>query len=133
MNLGLNAIEFTGSGGRVSIGCDERADDVLVRVSDTGMGIAADQIETIFEPSVQVDTGLTRRHSGMGLGLTISRAFACGMKGDLQVESEPGRGTAFTLCMPCAPHGVARQAKQKYNSGAQHFAEGTRWRTRKNL
>jgi signal transduction histidine kinase/FixJ family two-component response regulator len=104
LNLGLNAIEFTESGGRVSMECDERGDVVLVRVSDTGLGIAADQLEAIFEPFVQVDAGLTRRHSGMGLGLTISRAFARGMKGDLKVESEPGRGTTFTLYVPCAPH-----------------------------
>jgi signal transduction histidine kinase len=104
VNLGLNAIEFTASGGHVSMDCDERGDDVLVRVRDTGIGIAADQLDAIFEPFVQVDTGLTRRHSGMGLGLTISRAFARGMRGDLEVESEPGRGTTFTLRVPCVPH-----------------------------
>jgi signal transduction histidine kinase/DNA-binding response OmpR family regulator len=106
LNLGRNAIEFTRSGGCVSIDCDERADPVLVHVRDTGIGIAADQLEAIFEPFVQLDTGLTRKHGGMGLGLTICRAFAREMNGDVRAESAPGRGATFTVSLPCAPHGL---------------------------
>jgi signal transduction histidine kinase len=100
VNVGRNAIEFTAAGGRVSMDCDERSDAVLVHIRDTGIGIPADRLETIFEPFVQLETGLTRQHCGMGLGLTICRTFARGMNGDVEVESESGRGTTFTVRLP---------------------------------
>jgi len=69
-------------------------------VRDTGIGIAGDKLESIFVPFVQLDSGLTRRAEGTGLGLTISREFARGMGGDLTVESEFGVGSTFTLRLP---------------------------------
>ena len=79
-----------------------------VCVRDTGVGIAPDQLGRIFEPFVQVDASLTRRHEGAGLGLAISRDLARGMGGDLTVESEVGAGSTFTLALPRrAPPAVA--------------------------
>jgi signal transduction histidine kinase len=75
---------------------------VLVRVADTGIGIAPDKLDVIFDPFVQVQSGLTRRHEGTGLGLAISRDLARGMRGDLAVESAPGTGSTFTLSLPRA-------------------------------
>jgi signal transduction histidine kinase len=75
---------------------------VLVVVRDTGIGIAADQLERIFEPFVQVRADLTRIAEGTGLGLAISRDLARGMGGDLAAESTPGQGSAFTLTLPAA-------------------------------
>jgi signal transduction histidine kinase len=72
-------------------------------VRDTGEGIAAEQLERIFEPFVQVDQRLTRAHAGVGLGLAISRDLARGMGGDLAAESTPGVGSTFTLTLPAAP------------------------------
>jgi signal transduction histidine kinase len=77
-------------------------DLVFVRITDTGVGIPADRLATVFEPFVQGDRGLTREHEGTGLGLAISRDLARGMGGDLTVESEEGRGSTFTLTLPAA-------------------------------
>jgi signal transduction histidine kinase len=73
---------------------------VLIRVRDTGVGIAADKLDSIFDPFVQVDQRLTREHSGTGLGLAISRDLARGMGGDLAAASMVGAGSTFTLSLP---------------------------------
>ena len=75
---------------------------VRYTVRDTGIGIAADQLERIFEPFVQVHSDLTRTAEGTGLGLAISRDLARGMGGDLTAESEVGVGSTFTLTLPAA-------------------------------
>jgi signal transduction histidine kinase len=100
VNLLSNALKFTRRGGRVSVQTEDAGDAVKVLVSDTGIGIAADKLETIFQPFVQVQSDLTRAQEGTGLGLAISRELARGMGGDLTVESEPGRGSTFTLQLP---------------------------------
>ena len=107
-NLLTNAIKFTPEGGevRVSVGRGAGAAgaaQVWVKVADTGRGIAADQLEQIFEPFVQVDRHLTREsQQGVGLGLAISRDLARLMGGELTVESERGKGSVFTLTLPAA-------------------------------
>ncbi|HEX6911968.1 MAG TPA: HAMP domain-containing sensor histidine kinase [Longimicrobium sp.] len=115
LNLVSNAVKFTEAGGRAQIRCHacegalpatgHAGRWVCLRVEDTGIGIAPDQVERIFEPFVQVESGYTRRHGGAGLGLAISRRFARWMGGDLTVESTPGAGSAFTLWLPAAAHG----------------------------
>ena len=112
LNLVSNAVKFTEPGGRAAIRVVAREGTlpatgaagswVCLRVEDTGIGIAPDQVERIFEPFVQVESGYTRRHGGAGLGLAISRRFARWMGGDLTVESTPGAGSAFTLWLPAA-------------------------------
>ncbi|HEV8237362.1 MAG TPA: ATP-binding protein, partial [Gemmatimonadaceae bacterium] len=103
LNLLSNAVKFTESGGRISVECVEgspAATLVALRVIDTGIGIAADQLARVFEPFVQVDAKLTRTREGTGLGLAISRDLARGMGGDLTAESTPGVGSIFTLTLP---------------------------------
>jgi PAS domain S-box-containing protein len=103
LNLLGNAIKFTAPGGRLTMECEPQGDDlVAVRVRDTGVGIAPERLESVFQPFVQVDTALTRRHEGVGLGLAISRDLARGMGGDLVATSEPGVGSTFTLTLPRA-------------------------------
>ncbi|HEX7977298.1 MAG TPA: ATP-binding protein, partial [Gemmatimonadaceae bacterium] len=86
----------------IAIECLSDAHTVLLRVEDSGVGIAADQLENIFEPFVQVDRRLNRPMEGTGLGLAISRELAHGMGGELTVESRPGQGSTFTLSLPRA-------------------------------
>jgi signal transduction histidine kinase len=71
-------------------------------VSDTGVGIAPDRLDSIFEPFVQVHRSLTEPTGGVGLGLAISRDLALAMGGDLTVESSVGKGSTFTLQLPTA-------------------------------
>jgi signal transduction histidine kinase len=100
VNLLSNAIKFTGARGRIAVECGATGNTAWVRVADTGVGIAADKLEAIFEPFMQVTSGLAGRDSGVGLGLAISRDLARGMAGDLTVESELGVGSTFTLRLP---------------------------------
>jgi PAS domain S-box-containing protein len=102
LNLLSNAVKFTEPGGRVGLRCIVADADgmVAVEVSDTGIGIDADQLSRVFEPFVQVDAKLTRTREGTGLGLAISRDLARGMGGDLTAESELGRGSTFRLTLP---------------------------------
>ncbi len=100
VNLLSNAVKFTDRGGRVELACAADGGRVQVVVSDTGIGIPADQLDRIFEPFVQVRADLTRTAEGTGLGLAISRDLARGMGGDLTAESAPGVGSTFTLTLP---------------------------------
>jgi PAS domain S-box-containing protein len=102
INLLSNAVAFTESGGTIGVGCGFAEDGVWIRVRDSGIGIAPDKQESIFEPFVQVGRSLTTAHRGTGLGLSISRDLARGMGGDLTVESKVGEGSAFTLWLPKA-------------------------------
>ena len=106
LNLLSNAIKFTPAGGQVIIDASERRsmpERVFLRVRDNGPGIPRDKLETIFEPFVRVDTGLTRTTEGTGLGLAISRDLARGMNGDLRARSELGRGSTFTIVLRHSP------------------------------
>jgi signal transduction histidine kinase len=102
LNLLSNAIKFTEPNGRVEIAWKGHDAHVSLRVSDTGIGIPAERLESVFEPFVQVDSSRPRPSGGTGLGLSISRDFARGMGGQLLVESELGKGSAFTLLLPPA-------------------------------
>jgi PAS domain S-box-containing protein len=102
LNLLGNAVKFTPAGGRIGLSVVATDDQVRFHVQDTGIGIPTDQLETIFDPFVQLDRRLTCGNTGVGLGLTISRDLARGMGGDLYVESRPGDGSTFTLALPKA-------------------------------
>ena len=97
-----NAIKFTpGSGSvRVSARLDERTGDLLVMVSDTGIGIADGDLQRAFEPFVQLDASLARRFPGSGLGLYVSRITARAHGGDLILSSQPDIGTTAVLRLP---------------------------------
>ncbi|MEO5511353.1 MAG: ATP-binding protein [Longimicrobiales bacterium] len=102
INLLSNAMKFTPTGGTIAVLCYSAGDDALIEVADSGVGIAANMLETIFEPFVQERSDLTRTHEGTGLGLAISRDLARGMRGELRVKSEPGLGSTFQLSIPLA-------------------------------
>ena len=101
LNLLANAVKFTQAGGEVSLVCASDVDVVHMTVKDTGRGIAADQMERVFDPFVQVDRHLTpMSQQGVGLGLAISRDLANGMGGSLEARSIEGEGSEFTLTLP---------------------------------
>jgi len=103
LNLITNAIKFTDAGGSVKLTCRANAKMVDVRVTDSGVGIMAADVNRVFEPFVQIDRHLTSdTQQGVGLGLSISRELARAMLGDLTLQSIEGVGSAFTLTLPIA-------------------------------
>jgi signal transduction histidine kinase len=100
LNLVTNAVKYTQEGGRVLVACAGAGDRVRVTVRDNGPGIPADRHVAIFDPFVQVHRRLDSPQEGVGLGLAISRDLARAMGGELEVESEEGAGTTFTLSLP---------------------------------
>jgi signal transduction histidine kinase len=102
INLLSNAVKFTPPGGEIRVACASDDEAVHVTVTDNGSGIPSDRLESIFEPFVQVDRGLTSRQEGTGLGLAISRDLARHMGGQLTAASAVGEGSAFTLTLPRA-------------------------------
>lgn len=102
LSLVENAVKFT-ERGTVSIRAREAAGLVLVEVSDTGIGIDAADLPTIFDAFHQVDSSLTRRYQGAGLGLALAQQLAMHMGGHISVSSTPGHGSTFRLELPAAP------------------------------
>ena len=99
LNLASNAVKFTEQG-LVTIAAARERETVVLRVSDTGIGMTPEQIARLFQDFTQADASTTRRYGGTGLGLAISRRFCRTMGGDITVESEPGRGSTFTIRLP---------------------------------
>jgi signal transduction histidine kinase len=102
LNLLSNSIRFTPPGGSVSLSLTQHNGIAQVVVADTGIGVPRNKLEAIFEPFYQVESGLTRTVGGTGLGLTISRALARAMGGDLTASSDGENGASFTLTLPSA-------------------------------
>jgi PAS domain S-box-containing protein len=100
LNLLSNSVKFTPSGGRIEVGCESRDGLVMITVTDSGVGIPPERLESVFEPFVQLQRSLTESTGGIGLGLAISRDLARGMGGDLRAESTQGAGSTFTLTLP---------------------------------
>ena len=71
-----------------------------MRVTDTGIGIPKEHLESIFEPFRQVDESIAREYGGIGLGLSIVKRLTSSMKGTIRVESELGKGSTFTVTLP---------------------------------
>jgi signal transduction histidine kinase len=101
-NLVNNAIKFTAPGGRVTVDCVSNVDAqmVEVRVTDTGPGIPADRLSSVFEEFVRLAEAPGGAEQGVGLGLAISRGLARAMGGDLRAVSTVGVGSTFTLVVP---------------------------------
>ncbi|WP_321429538.1 ATP-binding protein [uncultured Methanolobus sp.] len=102
-NIVENSLKFTPEGGKISISVREKGGFVFFAVSDTGIGIEKKDMERIFEPFVQADGSASRKHGGVGLGLMLVREYAKMHNGEIQVESEYGKGSTFTLKLPIAP------------------------------
>jgi len=101
INLLSNAVKFTPSGGTITVEAwAQPGHDAGFRVVDTGIGIAADDQARMLEPFTQVESGLSRKHEGTGLGLPLCRALVEVHGGRLTLESELGKGTVITVTLP---------------------------------
>ncbi len=107
LNLVGNAVKFTETGGvRITVRCDSGEDtqaQMHFEVADTGIGMTAEEIGGLFRPFTQVDMSSTRRFGGAGLGLSISQKLAGLLGGRIDVRSDPGRGSTFTLIIDPGP------------------------------
>ena len=118
LNLLSNAVKFTPAGGYINIVAKREAGagDLLISVSDTGIGMAPEEIPRALEPFGQIDGTLARRYDGTGLGLTITKAFVEMHGGALTLDSEKGRGTTATIRLPgwrCRQWTVGRSARSR--------------------
>jgi signal transduction histidine kinase len=101
VNLLLNAIRFTPVDGEIILSVDDREDEVMVSITDTGRGINQDSLEKIFEVFYQEDDHMTRRYGGLGLGLSIARELVQLHGGSIWAESEGlGEGATFKIVLP---------------------------------
>jgi protein-histidine pros-kinase len=100
LNLLSNAIKFTPVGGEISVEATALGEMARISVRDTGVGIPAEHLDTIFEEFTQVESGMVRSEEGTGLGLPLSRRLVELMAGTIQVESDVGHGSTFTVTLP---------------------------------
>ncbi|MBD2755200.1 hybrid sensor histidine kinase/response regulator transcription factor [Spirosoma validum] len=104
-NLLSNALKFTPAHGQVIVDTRISSDhNLLLRVTDTGIGIPADQLPRIFERFHQIDSSLTRAYSGTGIGLALVKELTDWLGGTVHVESTVGEGSTFTVSVPLTPH-----------------------------
>jgi signal transduction histidine kinase len=108
-----NAFKFTRQG-RVELGCEKEGSHLLFHVSDTGIGIPAEEQHRIFERFYQVEHTASRNYEGAGLGLSISKAYAEFLGGKIWVESVPGEGSRFVVRLP-----LFRAEEMKHESGGK--------------
>jgi signal transduction histidine kinase/CheY-like chemotaxis protein len=105
LNLVSNAAKFTHDG-RIHVEAERQVMDgtawIIFRVTDTGIGLSAEQIVRLFQPFTQADASTTRRFGGTGLGLSLTRRFCQMMRGDVTIHSVPGEGSVFTIKLPAS-------------------------------
>jgi signal transduction histidine kinase len=102
-NLLANAIKFTPRHGRVIVRLEREPERYLVSVEDDGIGIPDNELAHVFERFRQADGSTTRRHSGMGIGLTLARSLVELHGGMIWADSQSGHGSRFTFSLPIAP------------------------------
>ena len=101
LNLLTNAIKFTPQGCvKVRVRADDERREMRIAVQDTGIGVAPQDREKVFEDFRQADNSVTREYGGAGLGLAICRRLASMLGGRIELESQLGRGSTFTLVIP---------------------------------
>ncbi len=102
-NLLTNAIKYNRPGGRVILSAEESPERILIRVSDTGLGIAAEDRTRVFDKFFRSDERAVREQGGHGLGLSLVREIIALHQGEITVESTPGRGSEFTIALNKTP------------------------------
>ena len=102
LNLLSNAIKFT-ERGEVTLTCAPEDGTIVFCVHDTGIGIAPEDMDVLFKPFRQIDSGLMRQHEGTGLGLAICKRLVERLGGEIGIESVLGKGSTFKFTLPTAP------------------------------
>jgi signal transduction histidine kinase/CheY-like chemotaxis protein/HPt (histidine-containing phosphotransfer) domain-containing protein len=128
MNLVNNAIKFTEEGSVLvvaTVASTECASKLRVEVRDTGIGIPTEQLQRVFQPFVQADTSVTRKHGGTGLGLAISYRIALALGGELRVQSTVGCGSVFTATVDAGDLTGVAMASRPPDSGASDVKRRT--------
>ncbi len=100
LNLMSNAVKFNNSGREIYVSISDYVDNVKISVKDNGIGISLENQQLIFDRFIQVDKSLTRQHEGSGMGLTITKYLVELHKGNITLESEPNKGSTFTITLP---------------------------------
>jgi two-component system cell cycle sensor histidine kinase PleC len=118
LNLLSNAVKFTPAGGEVRCHAwmDLMKGSLVIEVRDTGIGIAPKDISRVMTPFGQVDSALSRKYEGTGLGLPLSKKFVESMGGDFAIESQIKVGTTVTVSIPKAPHGWGTASMAEYST-----------------
>lgn len=118
LNLQFNALKFTPAGGKVELRADKEGDELVLRVSDTGIGIPEKDLPKVFGRFFQVDSSARRKYQGVGIGLALVKEFVELHGGIVKVDSIEGKGTTFTARMPfIVPEaGVVAAAEQKLHA-----------------
>jgi len=116
LNLLSNAIKFTPVGGTVTVRAENRREEIVVAVSDTGIGMREEDIPRSLEPFRQIDNAMSRQYEGVGLGLPLAKSLTELQGGRLEMTSRLGRGTTVTLHFPHAPAGALTRAQAPLHS-----------------
>ncbi len=101
LNLLSNAVKFTDEGGRINLALEKQVDgSVILLVEDTGIGMTPEEIRIAKRPFGQVDSSLSRRHQGSGLGLPLVSSFTAELNATMAIHSIPGEGTRISVVFP---------------------------------
>lgn len=101
LNLLSNAIKFTSEGGVISVSIFDQDDSIIIRISDTGIGMPKDKLSEVFNRFYQISPVNTRSQEGSGIGLNLVKSLVEMHRGEISVESELGKGTVFSITLPC--------------------------------
>ncbi|MBW4545334.1 MAG: ATP-binding protein [Symplocastrum torsivum CPER-KK1] len=118
-NLIINAIQYTPAEGQVTVVLDHSDHQALIQIQDTGIGIAPSEQTQIFDRFYRVNSDRSRHTGGSGLGLAIAKAIVQAHQGGLQVHSELGKGSTFTIRLPLGVTSPLYKERQKAESRRQ--------------
>lgn len=121
LNLTTNAIKFTPEGGKVTVKCEAKSAGLILKVIDTGIGIAADDLERLATPFEQIDSQHSKQHEGTGLGLALSKSLVELHGGNFKIESQLGVGTTVIFTLPNVP--IITKANQEETSVTNEINE----------
>ncbi len=113
INLAGNAVKFTDNGGVVNIDALQEGNNLVLTVSDTGIGIPADKLDLLGQPFMQVQDGYTRQHEGTGLGLSLVKGLVALHGGLFHIKSDAGVGTVVTVTLPADGSGIAAPEEEQ--------------------